>query len=187
MEELVTNILIDTFSTNPSVLVLVDGPGDSPRRMRRLCKYVYEKAQLNKAIHISPNKKGIAIMYRQDKLKTSAKVLWYEFLFALTLPIPRIRQTLKRQAYIAKQRPADKKFYYFWFLGVQKDGDRAGFELMKETFKTAEKEGLPIYCETTIPRNKQAYERYGFETYKEWYDDYTKLTFYFLRRPSAKS
>jgi len=90
-------------------------------------------------------------------------------------------ETLKREAYIKKHRFKGNHLY-FWFFGVKKGGDRAGFELKNYMFDYSKKEQLPILLETSVQRNKEIYERYGFHVYHQWMDSGGGNTLWFMKR-----
>ena len=101
--------------------------------------------------------------------------------FPLTIPIKNVFQTLKRESYLKKHR-YDGTHLYFWFLGVKKGGGTAGFEMKDYLFDFSSKEQLPIILETSVERNKEIYERYGFEVYHEWPNSGKGKTLWFMIR-----
>ena len=105
----------------------------------------------------------------------------YELRFAFSIPIKKVFQTLKREAYIKKYRFKDEHLY-FWFLAVKKGGEKAGFEMKDYLFNLSEKEQLPILLETSVERNKVIYERYGFKVYHTWPDSGNGNALWFMIR-----
>ena len=77
---------------------------------------------------------------------------------------------MKREAYIKKLRHKSGNFLYFWFLGVQKEGINKGavVELKEAIYKEAANQKLPIFLETSVPKNQRVYQRFGFEIYHTW-------------------
>ena len=65
---------------------------------------------------------------------------------------------------------------------MKKGGDRAGFELKNHIFQYSKQEQLPILLETSVERNKDIYERYGFYVYHEWMDSGGGQSLWFMRR-----
>jgi hypothetical protein len=88
----------------------------------------------------------------------------------------------KREAYFKKRRPQDGKYYYFWFLGVLENGNKAAFELKITVLEKAKKDKLPIYVETSVYRNVIAYQRFGFEVYQEWEDVSNNGVVWFMKK-----
>ena len=177
------NIITQTFDANPSVNIVIGSKGNRTKKISRLAYYAFEKAFNRKGVFLSDNKQGVALCFRSDLGSVRFKELIYELRFAAVLPMSRVLQTLKRESYIKKYR-LKCKHLYFWFFGVQKGADQAGFELKNQIFILSKKEQLPILLETSVLRNKVIYERYGFKVYHEWNDsgDGKKLWF-MLREP----
>ena len=71
---------------------------------------------------------------------------------------------------------------YFWFLGVEKGGDQAVYELKDHLFELSKNQQLPILLETSVPRNRSVYERYGFEVYHTWEDSGNDKALWFMMR-----
>lgn len=74
----------------------------------------------------------------------------------------RVLETLERfEAAI----PAGPPFYYVSFLGTRPDsrGRGLGMALLSEVCAEADREGKPVYLESTNPDNNMRYERQGFE------------------------
>jgi len=174
------SIIADTFKANPSVNVVIGNGGNHQRKIQRLADYAFIKALNRGGAYVSQNNKGTALFFRSDIKVFSLKEIYYEVRFALSIPFKKVIQTLKRESYIKKHR-AYKNYYYFWFLGVQKGGEKAGFELKDVAFKKAQKEQLPILLETSVERNVFVYERYGFEIYHIWQDETNDVKLWFMK------
>jgi hypothetical protein len=162
-------IIADTFDANPSVNIVIGDKGNRQKKIRRLADYAFVKALNREGAYLSDNKMGTALCFASDKKVFSLAEIYFEVRFALSIPVKKVFQTLKRESYIKKHR-IERDHLYFWFLGVQKGGGKAGFEMKDYLFDLSEKEGLPIILETSVERNKQIYERYGFEVYHVWPD-----------------
>ena len=174
-------IIIETFDANPSVNIVIGDKGNRRKKISRLAEYAFIKALNRDGAFLSNNKKGIALCYRSNYGSSNFKEFLYELRFAFSIPIKKVIQTLKREAYIKKHRYQGKHFY-FWFFGVQKDADKAGFELKNYLFQLSEKEQLPILLETSVERNKLIYERYGFKVYHVWPDSGDGIALWFMIR-----
>lgn len=173
-------IIADTFDANPSVNTVIGAGGNRKRKISRLADYAFIKALNRDGAYMSSNNKGAALAFRSDKKVFSLKELYYEVRFAFSIPVKKVFQTLKREAYIKKNR-SEGNHLYFWFLGVQKGGGNAVFEIKDSIYEMAQKEQLPILLETSVPRNVVAYERYGFKTYHVWDDPYGGMKLYFMK------
>lgn len=162
-------IIADTFDANPSVNIVIGDKGNRRKKISRLADYAFVKALNREGAYLSSNKMGTALCFSSNVKAFSLREIYYEIRFAFSIPVKKVFQTLKRESYIKKNR-IEEDHLYFWFLGVQKGGGKAGFEMKDYLFELSEKKGLPIILETSVERNKMIYERYGFEVYHEWSD-----------------
>ena len=178
----VVAIITETFQNNPGVNWMISSRGNQARKIRRLADYAFIKCYNRGGILISSNEKGVALFYKNDKRMFSLLELYYEVRFGLfSIRFNKILEVLRRESYRKSKRPKKETYYYFWFLGVLKDGANAGFELNKELINIARKENTPIYLETTLERNKKIYERIGYVTFDSWKDDSKRIKFWFLK------
>lgn len=90
---------------------------------------------------------------------------------------------MKRDKLFKSAKPKDSDFIYIWFLGVaagSQDGEAAR-ELRDFMFVQSNKLYLPLYLETSVPKNKTVYQRLGFEVYKT-VDYKNHGTIFFMRK-----
>lgn len=174
-------IITQTFHENPSVNAVIGEGGDRDKKIRRLANYAFVKAMNRKGAYFSSNQKGVALCFESTQKGGNLIELLAEVQFAASLPLKKIIQTLRREKYL-KQHRLSSPHLYFWFLGVEKGGGSAVFELKNSLFQLADERQLPIVLETSVPRNKLAYERYGFNVYHEWKTDGHTLWF-MVREP----
>ncbi len=182
-KKIVIDIISETFKTNPSVNITIGSRKNRKKKITYLASYAFIKGFNRKGTFLSNNKKGVAICYRSNYKSVSLKEFFYELRFAISIPLKNLFQTLKRETHIKKHRYKGKHLY-FWFFGVKKGGDKAGFELKNNLYQISKKEQLPIILETSVKRNKDVYKRYGFSVYYEWlnYDKENTLWF-MIRKP----
>lgn len=179
----VVNIITKTFEHNPGVNWMLSAKGNRIKKIKRLADYAFIKCYNRNGVLISTNGKGVALFYRSDKKKFSLQEIYYEIRFGLfSIKPSKLRGVLQRESYRKSKHPKNEPYYYFWFLGVLKEGANAGFELNNELINIASKEGIPIYLETSVERNKLIYERIGYETYDYWQDDAKGIKFWFMKR-----
>lgn len=183
LERILTAILLE----NPSATQVVKNDRKRVDRVRFLARYMLRRAKRKNGLFVSEDGHGLAICYKVkagegksfldiiDEIRIAFKVIGYT-------RIPRI---LKRQAYLKKQMPQNKPYYYFWFFGVDPETrgmeNGSAAELKQKVFDTANNDGLPIYTETSIRKNKIVYERYGFQVFHEWKIN-EKSTMWFMKR-----
>ena len=176
-------IIAATFDDNMSVNNIVGKKGNRKKKIELLAEYAFIKSLARKGAFISKNKMGVAFFYKSSASAFSLKEIYYELRLAFSIPFSKLIETLKRQAYLKKYRYQEENFY-FWFFGVEKGGNQAGFELKDYLYQLSEEEQLPIILETSIRRNKVVYQRYGFEIYHTWenYSD-DKPLWFMIRKP----
>jgi len=178
----VCDIFIHTFSSNPGINWMLKKGGNHARKIQRLASYAFMKSYLRKGIYLTSNEKGVAFCYKFNQKVFSLVELFYELRFALTsIPLLRLHEVLRREAYRRKMRPDTGDYLYFWFLGVMPGGGNAAFEIRDDIFEIAREENLPIYLETAMERVKTGYERYGCETYHFWEEKEKGIRFWFLK------
>lgn len=173
-------IIAETFDANPSVNSVIGEGGNRHKKIVRLSDYAFIKALNRNGAFVSSNEKGAALVFRSDVRTFSLKELLFEIRLALSLPVSKVVETLKRESYL-KQHRYQGTHYYFWFMGVKKGGGKAAFEIKDFIFDRAQQDELPILLETSVPRNVKAYERYGFKTYHIWEDHKNGVTLHFMK------
>ena len=174
-------IIANTFDANPSVNIVIGEGGNRSKKISRLADYAFMKALNRQGAYLSDNKKGTALCFKSSASAFSLKENYLEVRFAFSIPLKKVFQTLKRESYIKKHR-IEGEHLYFWFLGVEKGGGEAGFELKDYLFALSKRENLPIIMETSVMRNRVVYERYGFRVYHEWADSGDGNTLWFMVR-----
>lgn len=174
-------LIAETFDANPSVNIVIGDGGNRKKKIGRLADYAFTKALNREGTFVSSNKKGVALCFKPDSGKPTLKELLYELRFAFSIPVKKVFQTLKRESYLKKNRFKGEHLY-FWFLGVNRDGNRAVYELKEHIFAWSAQEGLPILLETSVARNRSVYLRYGFEIYHTWEDSGDGTPLWFMIR-----
>jgi hypothetical protein len=174
-------VITETFDANPSVNIVIGDRGNRKKKISRLADYTFTKALNRKGAFISSNERGAALCFRSDIGKSTLKELFYEVRFALSIPLKKVFQTLKRESYLKKHRYQGTHLY-FWFLGVYSVGQGAVYELKDHIFDWSDREQLPILLETSVPRNRDIYIRYGFEVYYTWEDSGGGAPLWFMMR-----
>lgn len=177
----VVRIIERTFDNNPSVNIVIGEKGNRKKKIKRLAEYAFIKSLNRDGVYLSNNRKGVALCFRNDLSSFSMLEIIYQLRFASAIPIRNVIQSIRRESYIKKHR-LKGKFLYFWFFGVESGGEKAAFEIKDFFFELSKKEGLPIIMETSVRRNKIAYERYGFKVYHEWKDSGDETPLWFMVR-----
>ena len=170
---------VHIIAQNSDTIILIIGRRNRKKKISRLASYAFIKAINRGGAYISDNKMGAALCFRSNNNSSNLKEFIAEIRFTLSIPIAKVIHALKREAYLKKHRYQGDHFY-FWFLGVKKDGDKAGFGLKDHLFELAQNEQLPILLETSIERNKVIYERYGFTVYHIWENPFEGKPLWFM-------
>lgn len=185
-KEKVIAIIEESFHNNPSVVSVINPK--KKNSLKALARYAYETAHSKNGVLLSSNQEAVAICYPYNCKKEGIQDIWYQVLLVFNcIGLSRVSDVLKREAYVKKMRPKDGKFLYFWFFGATNIGKKtsAARELKEQIFDWSSRDDLPIYLETSVPRNKRVYEYFGFETYHEW-NQPNGGTLFFMRRNPQK-
>ena len=181
-QNLVVSLMVRMFKDNPAVVSLIKPGKNIEKGIRSLAVSSFFQSLHRDGIWISSNQKAVALCFPFNSGKFSLKEFFLELSFAVNyIGLMRLPRILAREAYRKKQRPADGKYFYFWFFAALPDAGEAAFELKNGIFEQAKKANLPIYTETSVERNQKIYERYGFRTYQIWEDAQEKIKFWFLK------
>jgi GNAT superfamily N-acetyltransferase len=154
------------------------------RRMQALMDYAFEKAFPTNEIYLSQENAGVAIWDYPNQKKTTLQSIWRDIAFAFTVCSPeRAFQIAKMESYIQGMHPKSK-FLHLWFLGVLPpyQGKGVGSSLMNPVLLQCDQEKLPVYLETSNPKNVAIYSKKGFKVFHEWNILGTGPTVWFMHR-----
>ncbi len=172
----VTNILTRSFQTNPSALWVIKQDDKVQKRLEALIEYAVKTGLENGGVFLSDDESAAAICFEEPAKTSFNSYLNQVKLILNAIGISRVLQVLKREAYLKKHRP-NEPHLNFWFLGANPDQKGTGgvHDLKKGIFQLSQEKQLPILLETSVERNKNVYERFGFQVYHTWKesDDYT--------------
>lgn len=160
------DIIVDAFEHNPSVLDAVKQDAKKDARLKKLAEYSFHFGERRNANYLTSDGNGIVISYVED-MKRTWRDHWADLKLILQVSgLGKAHYLLKKEAYRAKVRPQEP-FYYVWFVGIDSNhrGGACGRELKRHLFSEADRLQLPILLETTIEKNKRAYEYFGFKVY----------------------
>lgn len=179
----IIDIIVSRFENIPGTIWVVREKANKKKAISCLASYVFLKSYNREGAWISDNNMGMALCFRYNKKIFSLRELWCLLRFTLFYgSLGKIKDFIYRESYREKQRPPDGNYLYWWFFGVKKGGDKAGFEISREIIRYSEREKLPIYLETTIEKNMRVYERYGYELYHYWEEPDKDIRFWFMKR-----
>lgn len=182
-KELAIELLYKSFGDNPAVFWVVKKDNKFQKRLNRLAEYMFEVGLGKNGVYLSSDEKAIGICYHMNKKISLWKMLWLQIKMAFgVIGLSRVKMVLKKESYVAKKRPEDDNYLYFWYFGSTDKGKGNAMELKKHIYDYSDMQNLPIYAETTVPKNKRVYEYFGFKTYHEYNLMGGELTTWFLKR-----
>ena len=180
-KQTVVDILSKAFDGNASVNFVVGLNGNRRKRIRGLMEYCYEYSELAGDILISTDRKGCALVLSSEKTSSSWKTILLDIRLAIkVIGVHRLHLVLAREQRIKKLHP-DKTYYHLWFIGVNPmdQSKGVGSKLLKEIIDASDRNGKPIYLETSVESNLPWYQKFGFDIYHKIDLGYT---LYLLRR-----
>ena len=178
------DIITHAFSANPNMLWVVKQDGKVKERLRVLCEYCLEAAMSKQGAYISSDGLGVLLAY------SSMCAIPFLTSFRLTLMLvrycigwERVPAVLYRQYCLGKLRPKEEHLYCI-MLAVKNNtnGMNTVMELKNGLYGMSKEQNLPIYAETSIRKNKTAYERFGFKTYNRFQMKGADFIIWFLKR-----
>ena len=180
-EELIVDILAESFDSNKSVNYVVKQDLKRDRRIRGLMQYSYNVCNAFGEVWMSDDNQACALVLFPDKKRTTLSAIFWDISLAFSvIGVGRVRQVLSREAQIKSHHPK-KPFAYLWFIGVKPSAQNRhiGSSLLKELIDRYSSQGRPIYLETSVDRNTPWYKKHGFEIFET-----LQLTYplYLLRR-----
>lgn len=179
--DLVVKILSESFDDNKSVNYVVKQDGKRQERIRELIDYSFNICYAFGDVWIADDDQACALVLYPDKKRlTPTAILWDVKLALSSIGLTRVGQVLSRESMIKSFHPKEQ-FIYLWYIGVAPElqNKGSGSKLLKEIITDSEKQGKPIYLETSVNRNLAWYKKYGFEIFQTLNLSYT---IYMLRR-----
>ena len=178
----IVDILSRSFDTNKSVNFIVKQDGQRAGRIRKLMEYSFDLCFAFGEVFLSDDANACALILKPDLKKTTLQSVLLDVKFATSVCGPEnVGKVLSRESKVKAQHPKEP-FYYLWFIGVNPEYQRRGIgtALLKEVVNEGQKQGRPVYLETSTQVNIPWYLSMGFETFHE--QDYG-YRLYFMRRP----
>ncbi|WP_425392065.1 hypothetical protein [Ekhidna sp.] len=175
-------ILTESFQTNPSALWVIKQDEKVQERLRALIEYAVKTGLENDGVFLSDDESAAAICFKEPT-RTSLSSYWNQLqLIRKAIGFSRVPHVLQREGYLKKHRLKEPHLN-FWFLGVDpiRKGGNGVHDLKHGILKLSSEQNLPILIETSVARNKNVYERYGFRVYHTWKPS-TAYTLWFMKR-----
>lgn len=162
---LVVGILVESFADNPSVNYVLKQDAKKAKRLQLLMRYSLYYGEKFGRVYLSEDEQACAILLDPRRKKfTIGAILWDIRLVVGCMGLSNVKKVLKREAVIKKHHPT-VDFMHLWYIGVNpaQQGKGLGGKLLETIMKEAKSEQLPIYLETSNPRNFKFYRDHGFE------------------------
>lgn len=162
-------MLAQCFGDNKSVNYIIPQDHRRAKRIIRLMEYSFDYCRLFGEIYLSNDRRACAMIVYPHKVKTSLRAIRLDLrLIIKCIGLSNIRKVLRREAIIKKLHPKGP-FCYLWFIGTSPEVQRKGIgsALLESLLAQCEKEGLPVYLETSVERNLPWYKKWGFAVYEE--------------------
>lgn len=178
----VIRILTESFQTNPSALWVIKQDEKVQKRLYALIEYAVKTGLENDGVFLSDDESAAAICFKEPAKASLSSYLNQLRLIRKAIGFSRVPHVLKREGYLKKHRP-NEPHLNFWFLGVDpaRKGGRGVHDLKQGIFRLSAELQLPILIETSVERNKNVYERFGFHVYHTWRPS-TDYTLWFMKR-----
>ncbi len=177
-------ILFDAFKENPSLNWIVKQGAGTDERLHHLCEYCLQVSVLKNGAFISSDEHGVALVYNNKTKIAPFKSLQLCFnLIRRSIGFHRLPRVLYRQYLVKRLRPSNEHLYFF-MIAVEKNCNGTGTiaELKNAVYQMSFNCRLPLYAETSLPKNKIVYERFGFKTYNELVLPGAQFKLWFLKK-----
>ena len=172
-------MLTRSFDGNGSVNYIVRQDDKREQRIRALMEYSVAMCEIFGEVWLSDDRKACALVLYPDRQRASFRTFLLDLrLMFRAIGVGGVKKVKARKAKVAAIRPKEK-MAYLWFIGVDPQHQHAGHgsRMLQEVLRHSA--DLPVYLETSMPKNLPWYQRFGFEIYDELDLGYT---LYFLRR-----
>jgi len=174
-----------TFEHNPAVWFSIGNKGNRERKARALAEFLISYSIDRKGLFLSSDRNGVMVAYRSDTSVSAWRSFFHEIRLVLfAVGLVRMPRVLMRSQRIHQKQKQFAPFIHCWYIGVMEEGrhGNAARELQHRLFDLSRELNLPVLAETTIDRNKKAYEFIGFKAYGSVYSGHM-VTWLLVRNP----
>lgn len=164
----VVDILTQSFRHNPSVNYIVRQDTRTEERIRALMDYSFSVCLAFGKIWLSDEGRSCALILYPHNKRTSLKAIWLDIILVTkAIGLSGIAKALKRESTIKKKR-LTSRMAYLWFIGVIPlyQGKGEGSRLLTEILNDSLLEKLPVFLETSVVKNLDWYQHFGFRVYE---------------------
>lgn len=165
----VIEILSKSFNDNQSVNYIIIQDRRKELRLEKLMEYSFEVCYRYGKVFLSNDKKGCALIVLPEKKEVTLHSIYLDLkLIFCCIGLSNIKKAISRELKIKRLQAKDKR-YYLWFIGVHPESQHQGTggKLLNEIIEKANSEQRIICLETSVIRNIQWYEKFGFSIYNK--------------------
>ncbi len=182
--DIIIGIVTNAFEQNPRAHAMMKQKNPT-RSVRHMTEYAYNLVDRMDGIYLSEDKTTVLFYYLKSQYKRTLRdYIRYGIMFSKAIRPSQFFPTMKREKFIASQRPAYEDYIYVWVLGSVPDikSLRGLADIRDHLFGLSEKLQLPILIETTVEKVLKLYRYVGFEEYHKWHDREAGIDVWFLER-----
>jgi hypothetical protein len=152
-------------------------------RLKPLLEYAFIYSISRKGVFLSDNRACIAFMNFSKGHANWSNILYLLKLIIRGVSFSKVISIISHLRKIKSFKPEGSDYLHFWFLGSSKESDlKASRCFIEELFQIAESKKLPIYAETTLPKNETVFKRFGFTTYQKLVNQELNLTTFLMKK-----
>ena len=182
-------VLGRAFCNDPVPIQVI--PNDAERKVK--IEYIFQMItclgiRYGEAHAISPNLEGIAIWipfktYEESFLRIFRCIFNTE-VYKMRFEAQRRYKPIEKINKKLHLKYAPREHWYLQTLGIDPphQGKGHGSELLKFMLERIDKQGLPVYLETSTEKNVKFYEKFGFKLMEELIIPTTRMKEYFMLR-----
>lgn len=183
--DLVVMVICQSFLNNPHISYILKRDMKYLSRLKTLADYVFDYGLRRKAIYISEDNGGIAIILKKEQLSMGCMDMIGQIKLAFkAITLSRVLKIQNIEGQIKSRRAKSFPFIYVWFFGVSNEalGTETSRIMMKFIFSLSEQMELPIIMETSSKRIQVIYKRFGFKEYNFYETPEKELTMWYMIR-----
>lgn len=162
-----TSTLTSAFSTDPYMLYILGSKAKDPASaLHRLyagwISHIFQ-SNTGEIIHTLPNTESVAVWSPPERKEGMVSKLISNIALTFLIGWAPARRLAHCTDIINKGHP-DGPCMYLAILGTHEDyqGQGKGADVMKDMLQKCDQQGIPVYTESSNPRNLSFYKRRGF-------------------------
>ncbi|MEI7595346.1 MAG: GNAT family N-acetyltransferase [Bacteroidota bacterium] len=161
-KEAVVKLLSSSFLKNKSVLSVCK----NSKSISVLMEYSFIHSHYDNLAFTNESRTAVALCKISGKEKIHVRKFFISIKLAFALGLKKAYFAMKHEKLISQHRK-EKQYLHIQFIGVEpeKQGTKLGSKLIEDIKQYAKVNNLPIYLETSTPKNIPFYQNHGFESF----------------------